>query len=332
MVPPPRIVLAGVASVAVALAGCGGGGSTKTTSTSAGLPASTTPQPFPSGRGQTLSSLRAKMPRGPILAPSTTASLESGSNRIAFALRDSANKEIAGAPVAIYVFNHDGGGGRGPFMAKPESIAVPPPYLSKTAASDLQTASSLYVARGVPLNQGKQVVTGVARLDGRLVATTGFELPIPPPRSKDRPPDVGQRAIPIDNPTVADAHGDLSKIDTRIPPAPALLRDKVSSLIGRKPFVLVFATPLLCQSRTCGPVVDVAVDVQAKYGKRVAFVHQEIYRQNQVAKGFTKQVGQWRLPTEPWTFVVDRRGRIASRFEGALSVGELSAAVAKVAR
>ena len=42
-------------------------------------------------------------------------------------------------------------------------------------------------------------------------------------------------------------------------------------------------------------------------------------------------VGAWRLPTEPWTFVVGEDGRIAERFEGAVSVRELQAAVDKVA-
>jgi glutathione peroxidase-family protein len=43
------------------------------------------------------------------------------------------------------------------------------------------------------------------------------------------------------------------------------------------------------------------------------------------------QVARWHLPSEPWTFVVDRTGRITDRFEGAFSPGELQRAVAKVA-
>jgi hypothetical protein len=41
-------------------------------------------------------------------------------------------------------------------------------------------------------------------------------------------------------------------------------------------------------------------------------------------------VADWRLASEPWTFVIDRSGRISTRFEGAYSVGELQRAVAKV--
>ena len=36
---------------------------------------------------------------------------------------------------------------------------------------------------------------------------------------------------------------------------------------------------------------------------------------------------EWRLPTEPWIFLVGRDGRIESTFEGSVSPGELTAAV-----
>jgi hypothetical protein len=36
------------------------------------------------------------------------------------------------------------------------------------------------------------------------------------------------------------------------------------------------------------------------------------------------------LASEPWTFVINRKGRISARFEGAFSVGELQRAVDKV--
>ena len=79
-------------------------------------------------------------------------------------------------------------------------------------------------------------------------------------------------------------------------------------------------------------MVDVVEQVKAAARSDVAFIHQEIYNDNAVNKGYRPQVGAWRLPTEPWTFVVDRDGRIAQRFQGAFSAGELQRAVAAVAR
>jgi peroxiredoxin len=57
----------------------------------------------------------------------------------------------------------------------------------------------------------------------------------------------------------------------------------------------------------------------------------EIYKENNPAKGVRPQVAAFRLPSEPWTFVIDRDGIIRARFEGALSVAEMEQAVAKVA-
>jgi hypothetical protein len=172
-------------------------------------------------------------------------------------------------------------------------------------------------------------MVAVAVLGGRLVRTNPYGVEVGARGSG--PPQVGERAIRIHTPTVASASGDISAIDTRQPPAPQLHRVDFADVLGRRPVVLVFATPLLCQSRVCGPVVDVAAQVQHRFGSRVAFIHQEIYRDNDVAKGFRPQVAAWRLPTEPWTFVIDRRGVVRERFEGALSARELERAVATVA-
>ena len=62
-------------------------------------------------------------------------------------------------------------------------------------------------------------------------------------------------------------------------------------------------------------------------GSPVRFVHVEIYKGNDPANGVNQWVAQWRLPTEPFTFVVDRSGVIRAKLEGAFSVGELERAV-----
>ena len=111
-----------------------------------------------------------------------------------------------------------------------------------------------------------------------------------------------------------------------------LLKDDYAKVVGKKPVVITFATPLLCQSRVCGPVVDIVEQARAETSADVAFIHQEIYNDNQVNKGFRPQVVAWHLPTEPWTFVVNKKGRVSARFEGAFSTGELERAIAKVTR
>jgi hypothetical protein len=142
-------------------------------------------------------------------------------------------------------------------------------------------------------------------------------------------PTVGSRAIASPTPTLADVGGDASKLTTRVPADRALLRYSVrDSLRAQEPFVLVFATPKYCTSRTCGPVVDVVDTVRRRLaGREVRFIHVEIFRGNDPALGKNRFVREWRLPSEPWTFLVGRDGRVKAKFEGSLSVGELTSAV-----
>ena len=315
----------------IAVAGCGGGSAGKSTSDS--LPAQPKPTAsataFPSAKGKTLDSLRAGLPEGPILAPSTTSSLGVGNNRVGFALFTPDRRFVTNAAVALYTTKHDGSDVRGPFVARLESLAVSPPYQSKTTAADPEAARAVYVA-DVPIPRaGRTVITGVARMNGKLARTSGFELNIPA-HETGGPPTIGSKPPLIHTPTLASVGGNASKIDTRVPPATDLLKVDYAKVVGKKPVVISFATPLLCASRVCGPVVDVVEQAKAATRSDVAFIHQEIYNDNQVNKGFRPQVLAWHLPTEPWTFVIDRHGRVANRFEGAVSVGELERAIAKV--
>ena len=147
----------------------------------------------------------------------------------------------------------------------------------------------------------------MATLDDRLVAA----LPAAGPTvvKKDDPVPGGGRPGAADPHarSPADVGGDLSQIDTRKPPS-AMHEVDFADVVGKKPIVLLFATPLLCQSRVCGPVVDIAEEVKAERGEDADFIHMEIYNDNAVDKGYRPQVRGWRLPTEPWA-VHDRPRR-----------------------
>jgi hypothetical protein len=104
----------------------------------------------------------------------------------------------------------------------------------------------------------------------------------------------------------------------------------LADVVGKKPVVLLFATPALCTSRVCGPVVDVADQVKQEVGDDVAFIHMEIWNDNDPNKGPRPQVQAFHLRTEPWLFVLDRNGRVSTRIEGAFSVPELERAVDRV--
>jgi hypothetical protein len=320
--------LIGLLAVAALAAGCGG--SNKPDAPPPQPEATGRPADFPSANGKTADDL-ASMAQGsgPVLAPSVTI-LHKGTNRFGFALFDTARKQITGAEVAVYTVKQDGSGVRGPYVARSESLAVKPQFESQTTASDPNAAKSVYVA-DVPFKRnGKQAVIAIAKLDGRLLVTNGYPVNVTRASTNNAPPDVGDKAIDVHTQTLTDVGGDAAALDTRRPEAKDLLQDDLADVLGKRPVVITFATPQLCQSRVCGPVVDIVEQVKAGAPKNVAFIHQEIYQDNQTSKGVRSQVAAWRLATEPWTFVIDKTGKISTRLEGAFSVGELQRAVAKV--
>lgn len=141
-------------------------------------------------------------------------------------------------------------------------------------------------------------------------------------------PDVGEPAIASETPTLPGAT--LEQLTTATTPDRELYRTSVAgALASKRPFVVAFATPKYCTSRTCGPVVDVVSEVRRRHaGEGVEFIHVEIYEGNDPTKGENRWVKEWNLPSEPWVFVVGADGVIRARFEGTVSVRELDGAVA----
>ena len=203
-------------------------------------------------------------------------------------------------------------------VARLEPIGVPGGYVDPDS-------QSIYVGHMRIPRAGKYWL--VARPVGGSVRIAGIhDIEVKQPSAS---PAVGSRAIASQTPTLGTAPVRL--LTTRIPPDRDLLRYSVAgSLAARVPFVVVFATPRYCTSRTCGPVVDVVDRVRRDLaGTGVRFIHVEIYKDNNPAKGENEWVRQWHLPSEPWTFLVGRDGRIKAKFEGSLSRAELERAVRK---
>jgi hypothetical protein len=183
--------------------------------------------------------------------------------------------------------------------------------------------SEIFVARFRLGRPGKYTI--VAQPDGAAIQGIA-NLQV---AERPQTPAVGERAIASRTPTLASADGDLAALTTSSPPDRSLLRHSIAdSLAAKVPFVVVFATPKYCTTRTCGPVVDVAETVQRRLaGRGVRFIHVEIYKDNDPAQGYNRWVKEWRLPSEPFVFLVGRDGRIKARFQGSVSAAELTAAV-----
>lgn len=309
--------------VALALAAFGCGDAPPERMATPERPAATA---FPEPRGRSLDELRRGLGPGPSLAPSVQL-LEPGRSRFGFGLFDRRRRQITRAPVALYVSRVDGTGVRGPFPARWESLEVAPRFRSRSVSEDPDAAASVYTSSPSFPGPGRYAIMGVARLDDRLVATE----PVPA-RVTDGStiPAPGERAPRISTPT-AEEVGNVASIETRVPPDDMHGIDFADAL-GRRPIVIVFSTPALCETRVCGPVVDIAQQVKANHRGDAAFIHMEIYRNNRVEDGLRPQVRRFGLPTEPWAFAIDRHGRVVARLEGAFSARELQAAAAAAER
>lgn len=87
-----------------------------------------------------------------------------------------------------------------------------------------------------------------------------------------------------------------------------LYRWRIDELLGAsRPFVVVFGTPQHCT--ICVDQLSRVALVEEKFGERFAFVHVDGYKDNAVWV-------EWGIRGEPWTFVVDRRGRVRQVFAG----------------
>ena len=211
----------------------------------------------------------------------------------------------------------------GQFPARIESLVTEPAFRALTTANDPSAATAVYVTNVNFPSNGEWRIAAVIRDKNGTTATL---LPSAIVGQFKRVPRAGQRPPKIHTPTPASVGGDLSKLTTRVPPETMNQVDFADAL-GKKPIVLLFATPQFCQSRVCGPVVDVAEQVRQQTGDAADFIHMEIYNDNDPSKGPRPQVRAFNLPSEPWLFVIDRQGIIRTAIEGAFGINELEQAV-----
>jgi hypothetical protein len=207
-----------------------------------------------------------------------------------------------------------------------------PPYARATArsekigveGSDPAGTEAIYVANLDLPKPGTYWVLAEP-VGGRKVQAVGTVVV----KDATAAPDIGDPAHASKTPTLDTAS--LDELTTSKVPDKELYKSSVAdALADGVPFVVTFATPKYCASRTCGPTVDVVSTVRRKHtDSGVRFIHVEIYKDNDPAKGVNQWVSEWKLPSEPWVFLVGPDGKIRDRFEGTVSVRELDASVRK---
>ncbi len=355
---PARLLLAAAFLFAAAAlaSGCGGADSTDSTGAS-GATAPSRPAPpasdFPSPEGRSLEQVLklGDRPSELIVSPLAMAFYE-GENRYPFGVLEGNGTEVTDAEVALYFArvppvkpgarSKPGNKGPaakaeaqaldqpaiGPFPARIESLATEAEFRAETTSESPAVASVVYSTQIEFPSEGEWRLAALIKEDDEVGVTL---LPSAAVGEFAAIPEPGEQAPAIRTPVAEDVGGDLEQITTRVPPDTQNRVDYADAL-GREPIVLLFATPKFCQSRVCGPVVDATEQAKSEYEDQAAFIHMEIYNQNDPADGVRPQVRAFDLPSEPWLFTIDREGVVRDAIEGAFGLELLDEAIEKAIR
>jgi hypothetical protein len=270
---------------------------------------------FPDPEGKTLQQVADLVTAGPQAALASSVFTTDAENRFVFGVIGQDGKAIYG-PTAIYIAPTPGEPAQGPFVAPADVLLTTPRYRSEQAAKETDPFAAVYAAPVKFDKAGPWSVLVMTRNGGRLVgAPTQINVKT---KAQDKIPDVGEPAPKVATDTLESLKGDKELLDTRKPPSD--MHTDFASVVGKKPVALLFSTPQLCVSRVCGPVTDLALQMRAKYGKQMEFIHQEVWKDNDLKAGVRAPLAAFNLESEPWLFVIDKNGKVTARLEGSFGV------------
>jgi hypothetical protein len=317
----PLLVLAVAGLLALGISACGGGSD----GDDAARPAPTAAD-FPSAEGKTIEEvLNEQTPSELVVAPAAQ-TFKKGKNRYPFGVFEVDQTQVDDADVAMYFAKSPQSPVEGPLPARVDSLETKPAYRSAGVEGPGE-AKTVYVVDDVKFDRsGPWLAVAMIKNGDDFEAARPLQSPV-----VDQFPnvvDVGDKAPVISTPTAKSVGGDLASIDTRQPPSSMHAND-FKDVIGKKPIVLEFATPALCQSRVCGPVVDVTEQVKDEVGDGVEFIHMEVFKDNTPPK-LRPQLNAYGLQSEPMTYLIGTDGKVKQRIEGAFGVEELKAEVEKL--
>ena len=265
----------------------------------------------------------------PILA---TQDLAVGVKRIAFSLDGlDVNDEPPTVRVSLFALDAD--------RESPRSVQYARfiPYDPSVGISAHGHVNASVSDRALPIGLGVYVVPvqlTSAGLWGVLLEMSSTELAESvrlrfSVRERQAAPRVGERAPSVDSRTRNDVDA-LSNLTSDSDPEPGLYAISISeALANDRPLVVAFATPAFCHSRTCAPVLDAVKVVWREFSAQMDGIHVEVFENPHEPSRLVESEAfvAWRLPSEPWVFVVDWSGTIRYAFEGAVTEAELRSAV-----
>lgn len=301
-------------------AGCGA-----SSSESEEAPTTADASEFPAPDGRTVEEIKAKMGESELVVIPAQQTFRKGTQRVGLGVFELDNTPVPDAEIALYA-GPPGEPAAGPFPVTARSLEPAAPFRSQTTSGDPEAGEWVYTSDVDLEGKGEVRMLAVVNDDGEFSAS---RIPGVVVDRFPEPPEEGEKAPVINTPTAEDVGGDLSEIDTRQPPSTLHEKD-FADVVGKEPAVLLFATPALCTSRVCGPVVDITEEVKAERPDDAAYILMEIFKDNNVEEGVRNQVKEYSLQTEPWLFVVDADGMVSTVIEGPFSKQELEQALDEV--
>lgn len=227
--------------------------------------------------------------------------------RVGFALAANGGEFASGPPAKLAV--QPPGGRLGPFVA------------TTLHANGLPKRRGIYTAEVTLPTAGNWPAR--VEVEGKVVPLA-FEVK-PTPTA----PAIGAPAPRAPSPTTTNTLG-VDPICTRVPACP-LHTVSLETVIGQgKPVAVMFGTPLRCESRYCGPVLDALLPLVPRYQDKITFVHVEIYM-SASSQDLIPTVEAWKLESEPWLFCVDASGNVAERIDGAFGQDEMKTMLDRLA-
>ena len=268
---------------------------------------------FPAVEGKTLNEVAEEVKgAGSTEVGLATSVFTVGKDRLAFGMIDDQGQFVYG-PTAVYMAPTPDDPAQGPFAAPADVLITEGRYRSQQAAEESDPFAAVYQADVEFSQKGPWAILVVTQTGNTFVAApTRVEVST---KKADEIPDVGEPAPKVATDTLASVGGDEELLDTRTPPSDMHERS-FDEVVGEKPVALLFSTPQLCQSRVCGPVTDIALQMKAEYGDDIEFIHQEVYVDNVPNAGLREPLQAFRLRTEPWLFVVGADGKVTARLKG----------------
>ena len=217
---------------------------------------------FPSATGKSLKDL-GTLAKSSVQLGAATGTFTPGTNRFAFALTTNAGAFVY-APTRHLRRHQPGLARQGPVPGSgrsDERAASVPQQAERRARRDPgDLRGQRAAAQGRHLLRARRSprrASGLIGAPGEIAVAASSPIP-----------DVGQRPPDIATDTLATVHGNVSLLTTRLPPE-TWRRRRFNQVLGKKPVALLFSTPQLCISRVCGPVTDIAVQLQHQFGNKV---------------------------------------------------------------